>query len=348
MGATSIWYVSDTDFPVNGTPQDKLRYAAKYATESSAARLWQTCDISISDRFAELSGRADATVEALDADGRQAMISCGASLEFLKLALRCHGCLGRVELYPDLDRPWLAARIHFGYSGGGDSQDKQLFESMMSPAMDSQVSRASAVPDAMLGVLGRAATGERAWLEFARSESSQRRLLDLACARQLLHVEETRDQNDTYMHSTGGGPRSRDWINPLSPRRFFRWGRPLLAVRVSARTTTGNDHGGKSGPAEPIGTCSVLKTKTDDRRGWLGAGQTMARLVLQARTLGLACSCWTDVLQRPELRREFRTTIGHKGFAQAILCFWATPLAVLAQPNADVSVIAMSRPPGTR
>jgi len=346
MGATSIWNVSDTDFPGNGTPQDKLRYAARYAT--SAARLWQTCDISVSDRFAELSGRADATLEALDPDGRQAMISCGASLEYLKLALRYHGCLGRVDLFPDLDRPWLAARIHFGYSGGSDSQDKQLFASMMSPAMDSKVSQASAVPDAMLEVLGRAATRERAWLEFARSESSQRRLLDLASARQLLHVEEVRDQTDTFMRSTGGEPRSRDWINPLSPRRFFRWGRPLLAVRVSARSATSTDPGGKSGPAEPIGTCSVLKTKTDDRRGWLGAGQTMARLVLQARSLGLACSCWTDVLQKPELRREFRTTIGHKGFAQAILCFWATPLAVFAQPNADMSVMATSKPLGTR
>ena len=38
MGATSIWNVSDTGFPVNGTPQDKLRYAVKYATLAPPAR----------------------------------------------------------------------------------------------------------------------------------------------------------------------------------------------------------------------------------------------------------------------------------------------------------------------
>ena len=207
------------------------------------------------------------------------------------------------------------------------------------------MSRAVAVPDAMLGALGRAAAGERAWLEFARSEASQQRLLNLASARPLLHVNEILVQSETIMSSTGGGPRSGGWINPRSTRRFSRWGRLLLAVKVGARPATGNVTAGKSAPAEPIGTCSVLKTKTDDRRGWLGAGQTMARLVLQARSLGLTCSCLTDVLQNPELRREFRTAIGHKGFAQAILCFGAAPLAAFAQRNADTPVRATGSPP---
>jgi hypothetical protein len=66
---------------------------------------------------------------------------------------------------------------------------------------------------------------------------------------------------------------------------------------------------------------AVLKTKTDDKFGWLAAGQTLGRLALQARAIGSSCTFFTDALRDPLVREDLRTSVGHKGYVQAILRF---------------------------
>jgi hypothetical protein len=67
-------------------------------------------------------------------------------------------------------------------------------------------------------------------------------------------------------------------------------------------------------------TLAVVNTKTDDKHGWLEAGQTMARAILQAKALGLSWGVY-DPVRRREAREALRVGIGHKGFAQVILRF---------------------------
>lgn len=76
----------------------------------------------------------------------------------------------------------------------------------------------------------------------------------------------------------------------------------------------------ESGPAVATATLAVVKTKTDDKHGWLEAGQTMARTILQAQALGLSWAFF-DPLRLQEARKELRLGVGHKGFAQVILRF---------------------------
>jgi hypothetical protein len=47
----------------------------------------------------------------------------------------------------------------------------------------------------------------------------------------------------------------------------------------------------------------------------------LARLLLHARALSVACTPFLDPLRHAELRSELRTAIGHKGFTQVILHF---------------------------
>jgi hypothetical protein len=74
------------------------------------------------------------------------------------------------------------------------------------------------------------------------------------------------------------------------------------------------------GSSDSAATLAVVKTKTDDNHGWLEAGQTMARTVLQAQALGLSWAFFNPVRRR-EARAALRMGVGHKGFAQVILRF---------------------------
>jgi hypothetical protein len=240
------------------------------------------------------------------------MIGCGSALLYLKLALKHFGCLGRIALFPDLGEPALVARIHFGLCGEQGAQEKLLFEAMAASRAKGPPLAETPISETMLEALGHAAAGERGWLDFVQSEMSWQ---------QVIKTTQADDQR---------------WPN-LQPRSRLHF---VLGGR--------NPHS-RDEAIEPIqqpvvsaATLAVVKTKTDDKHGWLEAGQTMARTVLQAQALGLSWAFFNPVRRR-ESREALRIGVGHKGFAQVILRFggrnvqmWNRAVDQFRQPTVPV------------
>jgi hypothetical protein len=163
-----------------------------------------------------------------------------------------------------------------------------------------------------------AVAGEKAWLEFAWSESSRTRLLELS---------EWGVGMPAAGHPAGTLPAN---------SRMTRWTRPLLTFIVrgnEAESLTVEPAGRR---AEQATALAVIKTKTDDKHGWLATGQALARLRLQARVSEVSSQVFDQAFRSRHVREELRTSIGHKGFAQAIIGFGWNPAAwtdtTLAQP----------------
>lgn len=342
MAAISNWTAAAVDFPKLGPPREKLGFALKQATLASLARGWPTGEARLTDQSVELFAHGGKAMDPLDFEGRALMIYCGAGLQHLKLVLQRHGCLGRVDLFPDLADPKLAARVHLGCGGLRDALEQQLSDALeVGEAGTRRVEQP--VADATLELLGRAGVGERGWVEFAQSESSRQRLAGLlGRGAGRLHLKEVRFQNETLVRAADGSWESGGFTSTTLHERFSRWRRPAVMMNVRAATTTSQSSHGTSEPAALKGSFAVLKTKTDDKHGWLAAGQAMARLLLHARALGLAATPFLDALRPPELRAELRTTIGHKGFVQMILHFTAPRLAGDIPADAPRSRTAMT------
>lgn len=302
MSASSIWNVSEADFPAHGSPRQRLGFALKYAALAPLETPSQPWTFRLTDAHVELVAKDDSTWEAVDPDRREVLIGCGAALHHLKLALKHFGCLGRVDLFPDLDEPALVARVHFGFSRERDALEKLLFAAMSSSPADVPANIETPVSEMILGELSRAVAGERGWLEFAQSEMSRQRVMEITFA------GATSSQNFDQVR-TVSGPVSR-WPRPL----FAFGGRNVDSPEVTLPTIR---------PLSvPAATLAVVKTKTDDKHGWVAAGQATARAVLQAQVLGLSWAFF-DQVRRREAREALRTRIGHKGFAQVILRFGA-------------------------
>lgn len=321
MSATSNMRVSDADFPTNDTPREKLGFAVKQVMLVSPENLGHRCEFRVSDRSVELIANDGLETETFEPEGRETMIGCGASLQYLKLTLKYHRCLGRVDLFPNLDEPALVASIHVGYSGERDAQESKLFEAMKPGRTNSYWPDQLQVTEETLDSLRHALVKERGWLEFARSQASRERLQKLANARERLQVDEVRFQDETPNGATVDGWESGRYISSFLHERLAFWRWPLLEpkVRTSFTPTLDLQEAGES--MSSAGTFAVLKTKTDDKHGWIAAGQTMARLILRARTLGLSYTFFNEELRRPRVRAELRTNIGRKGFGQAIVRF---------------------------
>lgn len=295
MSASSTWNVSEADFPAHGSPRERLGFALKYAALAPTELNWQPWTFRLGDAHLEIIAQPQPTLELIDPDGRELFIGCGAALQHLKLALKHFGCLGRVELFPDLDEPMLVARVNFGFSREREAVEKLLFEAMNASGTAATLPAETLVSEVRLIELSRAVAGERGWLEFAQSETSRQRVVEIAAA-------------------LPG--------NPANSGPPARWARPLFAFGGSNVDSQNAGVEPERRISIPAATLAVVKTKTDDKHGWLAAGQTLARVVLHARALGLSWAFFNPVRRR-EAREALRTGIGHKGFAQVILRFAA-------------------------
>jgi len=276
---------------------------------------WQPWQYRVADSHVELFTLAGRPSPSDDTQERELMIRCGTALRHLKLAMKRFGCLGRIELFPDMDQPGLLSRIHFGSCPVGNADEVALFEAMArggNPPVslnDAQVSGPF-----LAGLQGNLAGG-KAWLEFAQSESSRNRLVALA---------ETRtDAPMVGLH------------RPVRPDQFrsSHWARPLLTFVVRGgpekfRVETGGRR------AEELAALAVIKTKTDDKHGWLATGRLLAQIRLQARAAEISPHTFDQAFRDRRVREELRTNIGHKGYVQTIVGFGLLAAQWPAEPLA--------------
>jgi hypothetical protein len=322
MTTASNWNVSPTDRRAPETFSEKLSTALAEAASAFGREHWQPWKFQIEDQFVELFMGAENETETV-ADWREKIIRCGAALQLLKLSLKRQGCLGRVKLFPELDRPFLVARVYLTDGGRGHEPDSLHFDDtapgLFQPAGDAPIS------GTLLYLISHAVAGERCWLELAQGQRSRERLLELA------------GMNEQWLFEISGERPASPPASPGSetkPAGYNGWQKFILGVKLRAPVPVPETGKELDTPAMS-GTFAVIKTKTDDKYGWLAAGETNTRLQETARKLGVSCTFFNHALRKPAVRQELRTNIGHKGFGQAIVQLKTTghPLAALASSS---------------
>lgn len=323
MNANATANFDGTKFPANGSVQEKLGYAVKCAALAAPTDEWQPCHFRLCDKHIELSAAPNRPVTD-DSDDRKLMIQCGAALFRLKVVLKHFGCLGQVEAFPDLERVSLVAKIHFGSGRACGAQESGLFEAMARDKNTTTTPCEIPVDESIIDIFRFGVAGEKAWLEFSQCELSRNRLEALA-------------QPGTQ--STAASVRSQ--MQPNNSR-VRHWTRPLLTliVRADDSENLAVEIGVSGRRATEMAALATLKTKTDDKHGWLAAGQTIVRAGLRAGALRISSQVFDQNFQHRHMREELRTTIGHKGFVQAIIGFGsgsAQPASFQeTEPDADL------------
>jgi hypothetical protein len=328
VSASGIQNVTEGDFPANGSSRQKLEFALKYAALAPTESNWPSWNFRVADTHVELLAKKDPARAAIDPDGRESMIGCGSALLYLNLALKHFGCLGRVALFPDLGQLALVARVHTGFCRVRDTQEEVLFKAMTARGTSVLTRGETPVSETMLAALSHAVAGERGWLDFVQSEVSRRHVLKIT-----LGGNRRWTNFDRWLarptNAAAGGHTLR-W-----PPSFFAFGGRNIDSWNVAIAPVGQ-------PSGAAALLAVVKTKTDDKHGWLEAGQTMARTVLQAQALGLSWAFFNPVRRR-EAREALRIGVGHKGFAQVILRFGSLVAGEMVRLTAPTTATATSR-----
>ena len=245
-----------------------------------------------------------------DPDGREMMISCGAALFTVRLALRALGYIPETRVLPDPGQPALVAQVSWRDRAAADEFERRLAGHVLTRRTHRGAFDPEPLPPDTLAALRAAAAREGAALRIVADDG---RRAALAAAVQTAEHELSQDGErlrELARWTPAPGSACRDGVpatsyparaertQPYFPGRDFArghgWGMPPLSPATSHRAA---------------GVAGLLTTTADRPADWVNAGQALQRILLTASTCGAAVALHSQPLELPWLREFIRTQL---------------------------------------
>ena len=255
-----------------------------------------------------------------DPDGREMMISCGAALFNVRLALRILGYIPETRVLPDPAQPTLVAQVSWRERAAADEFERRLSGHILTRRTHRGAFDPEPLPPDTLAALRAAAEREGAALRIVADDG---RRAALATAVQTAEHELSRDGErlrELARWTPAPGSACRDGVpatsyparaeltQPYFPSRDFArghgWGMPPLSPATSHRAA---------------GVAGLLTTTADRPADWVNAGQALQRILLTASTCGAAVALHTQPLELPWLREFIGTRLGDGAYPHLVL-----------------------------
>jgi nitroreductase len=249
----------------------------------------------------------------VDPDGREIVISCGAALFGLRLAVRS---LGRQPVVEFLPEPGTLARVRLGPAAPMTAEERKLLTAVPHRHTHRGPFEPGPLPDGLLDRLRGDARAEGATLVVVESADARAELASIAAAAGRSQDRDPAARAETRRWSHEPGSQARDGVPahafPATPRREAGPlpQRDFDLDRGFGLLTTG-------GPAPAV--TAALLTKGDDERDWLRAGQALQRLLLRAASLWVFAHLNTQPLEQAATRARVRECMAAPGWPQMLL-----------------------------
>jgi hypothetical protein len=278
--------------------------------------------------YADRSRRLDVA----DPTGREMVISCGAALFGLRLAVRQAGFRPLVDVlpvWPGLDP---LARVHLGPPAASGPGERQLLDAVWLRHTHRCAFACEPLPGGLLATLRRDAAAESvAFVDAAGHQIDQLRRF-AAAAKQGL------DDDPAFAAE----------VVRWTPRGYARDGVPARAYpsrldAVASRLPQRDFDHGRGGGTLPVGggppaATVVLATAADGPLDWLQAGQALHRVLLRAASVWVFASLHTQPLESPSIRGALRSGLRTVGAPQMLMELgrWHTAPLTARRPAAEV------------
>ena len=262
----------------------------------------------------------DRRLRAADPDGREMMISCGAALFNVRLALRSLGLVPETRVLPDPGRPALVAQVSWRPGIPPDDFERRLSARVLTRRTHRGAFDPAALPTGTLAALRAGAEREGAALRIVADDGRRAALAAAVqtAEQQLRHDSERLRELARWTPAPGSGgrdgvlatsyPARAERTDPYFPGRDFArghdWGIPPLSSAASHRAA---------------GVAALLTTAADQPVDWVNAGQALQRILLTAGTYGAAVALHSQPLELPWLREFIRTELSDGAYPHLVL-----------------------------
>jgi Nitroreductase family len=257
----------------------------------------------------------------LDPVGREMIISCGAALFGLRLAVRSLGYLPEVELLPD--PPRLLARVRLGAEEPMTDEEQRMLRALPHRHTHRGPFDARPLPYGLLAGLQRDAFTEGATLALVDSPLAYQRLADIVTAagrRQDLDPV-ARAEVRRWVRATGSTARDGVPARAFPGRAFPEWADGRRGRLRQRDFDLGRGLGTLAVEGSPAAATATLITSGDGPADWLRAGQALHRLLAHAAACWVFASIYTQPMEAAAIRALIRTRLALPGAPQMLLQF---------------------------
>jgi nitroreductase len=300
---------------------ERAGYLIEVAARAPSVHNTQPWRFTVSGQAIEL--HADTRRQLLeDPAGREMIISCGAALFGLRLAIRSLGYQPEVDLFPDPGQRHLLARVRAGRPAPLTSDERAMLQAVPHRHTHRGAFEPGPLPGDLLERLHDDAAAEGATLVIVDGGPVYQRLAAILAAwrrRQDLYPTspaEIQARAETQRWTREAGSEARDGV----PAHAF----PAVAGRETGRLPQRDFDLGRGwgfppsgGPTAPV--TAILVTPGEGEESWLCAGQALQRLLLRAADQWVFASLQTEPLQSTSVRAQIRSSLALSGSPQLLL-----------------------------
>lgn len=332
------WNLDEHRFDPHAPMRDKLRFALQYAVLAPSSHNTQPWHFIVEDESVTLCADRFRALPVADPFDRELIISCGAALFNLRVALNHFGLAYAITLFPSSADPDLLAQVRIVPNGHHDASLAPLFTAIPARVTTREPFDVRPVAGDVQRRLIEAGQTEGAQVLGIEAPVERLRIADLVEAADQVQFADSRFRRELacWIHPQRRGDGMPAYAAGMSALLDF-------AVPIAASVVRTFDVGaGMAAMHQRLVEASPLVmaivTGTDDREAWLAAGQALERLLLCGVNDGLSGSYLNQPIEVAPLRERLRTILGTDGVPQLLLRIGYGPQVGHAprRPLADV------------
>lgn len=329
--------IAPRDFPRTGSPESQLRFLLRYAILAPSSHNTQPWIWEIEGDEVVLRADRKRAMPALDPQGRELIMSCGAALQHFCLAIRAFGYAHLVRILPPGDSDDVLARVRLSTPRPPSEDDELLFRFISKRHTHRGAFEDRGLPVELLSSLQQDAMHEGASLFFAQSTDDREEIIELIQRGDLIQNRNPAIRRDVADWMAPSGNRSDgiparalgigDLVSHIAP----------VAHRLLDRGDAVADKNRKLAEEAPV--LVVLSTMGEGPQAWLAAGQALGRILLRARAADVWASFFSQPVQVNDAWFQLRHMVGVYQFPQLVFRLgYAQP--VPATPRRTVDEVA--------
>lgn len=321
--SSNPWQASEGDFPSLGTASEKLEFLLQYAVLAPSTHNSQPWLFRIVGDHVDVYADRTRALPVADPDDREMLISCGAAVGHLRLAINAFGYMAERILMPQLDDPDLLARVRMGSAYRPTPEQRHLFRAMMARRTNRlPFDGARQLPRELVAAMVEDAEVERTHLTISQDPEVKAAVAELVSEADATQLKDKsfRRELASWIHPSRS--RSRDGV----PGTAFGMGQLLDRVGTPAASLiirTFDIGGGWAARDRQIAlgspSLALLWTGEDTPRHWLETGQALARILLRTADAGVSASFLNQPIELHPLRAKLAKAMGVTGEPQLLL-----------------------------
>ncbi|ALP67286.1 MULTISPECIES: Acg family FMN-binding oxidoreductase [Paraburkholderia] len=336
----SAWEIDETRFDPAAPLAEQLRFALQYAVLAPSNHNTQPWRFMIDGSTVQVCVDRLRALPVVDPFDRGLIISCGAALFNLRVALSHFGFSYAITLFPSDPDPDVVALVHVSRDGRGDAAVASLFDAITRRVTTRAPFADQPVPADVQQKLADACEAEGAFAGCLHARADRQAIAQLVAEADHTQFADPRFRRElaVWIH-----PRRVDDGMPAygtAVSGLLDFAVPLVSavVRVfdaGAGTPATHRHLVDGSPLI-VG----IATSRNDREAWVAAGQALERMLLVATAEGLTASYLNQPIEVSTLRLQISGLLHLDATPQLLLRVGRGPQAAHSprRPLADVVI----------